>query len=68
MTNLQHAVTTHTVPIRRDDYIVTRRVGASNWNGYTFDDPWELVPGTWTMELWVGKQRLASQEFTVVKQ
>lgn len=35
---------------------------------YGFDDSWELVPGTWTFQIWRGTHRLAEQKFTVVKQ
>ncbi len=44
------------------------KVGDIDYTDYGFDDAWEIVPGTWTMELWDGDQKLASQSFNVVKQ
>ena len=41
--------------------------GAIHYAGYTFTYPWEIVPGVWTMELWDGDRKLASQSFNVVK-
>jgi hypothetical protein len=35
--------------------------------GYQFGHDWEIVPGTWTIELWDGDRKLASQSFQVVK-
>ena len=34
--------------------------------GYEIDEPWELVPGVWTIQIWVGDQKLAEHTFTVV--
>ena len=42
--------------------------GKPNYTDYAFDDPWELVPGRWTIELWDGDRKLASQSFNVIKQ
>lgn len=35
--------------------------------GYDIDAPWEMVPGVWTIQLWVGEKKLAEQNFTVVE-
>ena len=35
---------------------------------YAFDEPWELIPGTWIFQIWYGNQKLAEQPFTVVQQ
>jgi hypothetical protein len=35
---------------------------------YAFDEPWELIPGTWIFQVWYGNQKLTEQPFTVVKQ
>jgi len=35
---------------------------------YGFDDPWELVTGPWTLEIWDGDNKLFSQTFKVVKE
>jgi hypothetical protein len=36
--------------------------------GYEINEPWELVPGVWTIQIWVGDQKLAEHSFTVVTQ
>lgn len=42
-------------------------VGPVNWNtGWIFESDWELVPGDWVMQLYVGKQKLLEHRFTVV--
>jgi hypothetical protein len=51
----------------RGEIVYTEKIGVTRYKGYHFDDPWELVPGTWTFELWQGDRKLASQEFNVVK-
>jgi len=33
---------------------------------YGLDDAWELIPGTWTFQVWSGDRKLAEQTFTVV--
>jgi hypothetical protein len=35
---------------------------------YGFDDPWELVPGPWALEIWDDDTKLFSQTFNVVKE
>jgi hypothetical protein len=55
-------------PTRGDRYSFTRRIGETSYTDYSFDNPWELVPGTWTMTLSVNGEVLASESFTVVKQ
>jgi hypothetical protein len=44
------------------------KVGTTRYTGYGFDHDWEMVPGTWTIELWDGDRKLASQSFNVVKE
>jgi hypothetical protein len=34
--------------------------------GYDIGAPWEMVPGVWTIQLWIGDQKFAEQSFTVV--
>jgi hypothetical protein len=33
--------------------------------GQAFIEPWELVPGTWTVEVWAGGRRMLSESFLV---
>ena len=42
-------------------------IGPREIAGYQFGHDWEIVPGTWTIELWDGDRKLASQSFQVVK-
>ncbi len=43
-------------------------IGETRYTGYSFDHDWELVPGTWTFELWLGDRKLTSRSFAVVKE
>jgi hypothetical protein len=55
-------------PLTRSERTITRELdGEALYTGYSFDDPWELVPGTWTIELWHGDRKLTSQSFKVFK-
>jgi hypothetical protein len=47
---------------------IDRTIGDTNFTSYSLDHDWEIVPGTWTMELWVDDRKLASQSFEVVKE
>jgi hypothetical protein len=51
--------------VERDDTVT---IGQERFQSYGFDDPWELVPGQWTIEYWIGNRQLVSKSFTVVKQ
>ncbi len=56
-------------PIQRSEFAVTRKIGEkySSWHGVALDYDWALVPGDWTLEIWTGDRRLASEVFTLVK-
>ena len=45
----------------------TRNIGAVTYSGYSFDEGWELVPGTWTYEILHEGRKLAEHSFTVVR-
>jgi hypothetical protein len=47
--------------------LVTVRVGQMPRSLFTFDHAWEMVPGVWTIEYWLGEEKLAEKQFTVVK-
>ena len=52
-----------------DELVDEKEIGSSDYTGWGFDgktDP-DVLPGDWTIELWYGNQKLASQIFTVVK-
>ena len=43
----------------------TTTLGGTHWRGYGFDEPWEVVPGTWTIEIWQGDRKLIETSFTI---
>ncbi|HEY3641334.1 MAG TPA: DUF3859 domain-containing protein [Xanthobacteraceae bacterium] len=49
----------------RNETTADATVGEITYAGYKFDDPWELVPGPWSIQLWYGGRMLAEQKFTV---
>ncbi len=51
----------------RSEYFLDRKIGETSFTNFTLEDAWEVVPGTWTFELWAGDRKLASQSFTLVK-
>jgi hypothetical protein len=40
-------------------------IGTSHVRGYSFDEPWEVVPGTWTLEIWQGDRKLLEKSFEI---
>jgi hypothetical protein len=53
--------TTHFV----NEYKSERVVGETALRTYTFDYSWEVVTGDWTLEIWLGDQKLAERTFHV---
>lgn len=51
----------------RGEYSEQKKLGTETLQGYGFEEDWELVPGTWTFEIWQDGRKLAEQSFTVVK-
>jgi len=52
----------------RNEYIEEKEIGAVLLKGYTLDDDWEVVPGTWTFQVWFGDRMLAEKIFTLTEQ
>src|SRR5215469_8874785 len=52
-------------PILVNRYVVSADIGRGGYHGYRFDEPWELVPGRWTLEIWSRDRLLASHSFMV---
>lgn len=52
---------------RYSETLVTVRAGQMPRGLFTFDHAWEMVPGRWTIEYWLGEEKLAEKRFTVVK-
>jgi hypothetical protein len=50
----------------RSESFLDRKVGTTNYTSYGLDNSWEIVTGTWTIELWDGDRKLASKSFNVV--
>jgi hypothetical protein len=53
-------------PLLRSEDPISPTIGETVYIGFEFDDPWEQVPGVWTMQLWQGDRMLAEQRFTIV--
>ncbi len=55
-------------PIPRDEYDQKVRIGVKgSYDGYELDNDWEMVPGDWTLQIWSGPNKLASETFSLVK-
>lgn len=54
-------------PLRKVELMQSLNPGAVGELIYTFVDPWEMVPGPWTIQLFAGGRKLAEQGFTVIK-
>lgn len=51
----------------REESTYPRRIGREpSFAGYSFDEPWEMVPGTWTFAVLFGDKVLAERRFEVV--
>jgi hypothetical protein len=50
----------------RSEYLADKTVGDTFYRDYGLDNPWEIVTGTWTFEIWDGNRELVSQSFNVV--
>ncbi len=55
-------------PLQTTELTFTNAIGSNRVSWYSFDEPWELVPGTWTLQAWVGDRKLAEKSFTIVAQ
>ncbi len=53
-------------PLTEHQRSTTLAIGAVSYTGYSFDQTWEFVPGTWTLSLRQGGRTLAEKSFTVV--
>ena len=49
----------------RNEILSHWKIGDEAGATFTFDAPWEAVPGTWVIELWQGDRKLAEQSFNV---
>lgn len=54
-------------PILESRFSRQKKIGEPIYLGYGFENAWEMVPGTWTFEIWYQGRKLAEQSFTVTK-
>jgi len=45
------------------EYNMMVQIGIAGYRDYTLDEEWEVVPGRWVFEFWVGNRKLGQQEF-----
>jgi hypothetical protein len=50
----------------RSEFPSRRPIGEVTPTGFTFEHPWELVPGTWTVQVIYDSKVLAEKRFNVV--
>ena len=55
---------THTT-YRESTAEFTTRIGTNHWRGYAFNEAWEVVPGTWTLEIWQGDRKFLEKSFEI---
>lgn len=53
-------------PLTEHERGTTLTIGAVSYTGYSFDQGWEFLPGTWTLAVRQGGRTLAEKSFTVV--
>jgi Domain of unknown function (DUF3859) len=52
-------------PIHDSRTTTKPKIGEVSYTGYRLDDPWELLPGVWVIQLWYGNRKVAQHNFTV---
>jgi hypothetical protein len=53
-------------PLASNTVAIYPALNTVRYSGYTLEEPWELLPGTWTIEFWYGERKLGAQDFTIV--
>ncbi|MGC2076529.1 MAG: DUF3859 domain-containing protein, partial [Xanthobacteraceae bacterium] len=53
-------------PVRSSKTATKAKIGEVSYTGYRLEDPWELMPGVWVIQLWYGDRKVAQENFTVV--
>jgi hypothetical protein len=51
----------------RSEYIETNTIGQRVLKAYNLDNDWEVVPGEWVQQVWVGEKKVAEEAFTLTK-
>lgn len=47
------------------EVLVSRTLERQHYRVYTLEEPWEIVPGIWTFEIWHEHRKLAERSFSV---
>jgi hypothetical protein len=53
--------------VSQDEFTVQAKIGQTSTELYTLEDSFELVRGTWVIEIWHGARKLATQSFVLEK-
>jgi hypothetical protein len=51
----------------RDEWDAPANLGIIRFTGWRFDEPWEIAPGTWTIEILQQGKVMARKEFIITK-
>ena len=43
----------------------TTHIGTAHLRGYSFEEPWEVVRGVWTLQIWQGERKLLERSITI---
>jgi|GraSoiStandDraft_16_1057320.scaffolds.fasta_scaffold1061261_1 hypothetical protein len=54
--------------VSKAEFDVEAKIGETNSELYTLEDNFELIPGTWVLEMWHGSRKLVAQSFKLDKQ
>ena len=53
------------VRVPSNETVIHCVLGRVCMTGYQLTDPWEMVPGTWKIEIWSADRKLAEQSFNI---
>ncbi|HEY6085865.1 MAG TPA: DUF3859 domain-containing protein [Nitrospira sp.] len=56
-----------TAPLAMSSATYPATLNRTSYTGYALTDPWELIPGKWLIQVWVGDKKLAEQAFYVTR-
>jgi hypothetical protein len=45
------------------EYRISRSVGSTGYRDFTLGESWEIAPGIWTFEFWIGNRKVGEQQF-----
>jgi hypothetical protein len=53
--------------VSQNEFTMQAKIGYASYELYTLDDSFELLPGTWLIEIWQGNRKLTAQSFILEK-